>query len=129
VIKVEQNKTFPTMLKILRKISNKKIKDIEAELQLGNNVYGNYERGTRLPDILTIKKIAEYYNVSVDFLLGTTDSPEINVIPEQEYTLDMKEAGITFTELIKNKNYKDLSKEELNLFIKVANLLRKREVT
>jgi len=115
------------MLKILRKLNNKKIKEIETELGLGENVYGNYERGTRLPDILTIKKIAEYYNVSVDFLLGTTDSPEINTIPEEDYTLDMKEAGITFTELINNKNYKDLSTEELNLFIKVANILRKNK--
>ena len=38
---------------------------------------GNLQKG-RLPKVDTIDKIADYCNVSVDYLLGRTDNPEVN---------------------------------------------------
>ena len=34
-----------------------------------------YETGRREPDIETLKILAEYFNVSVDYLLGNSDNP------------------------------------------------------
>ena len=35
--------------------------------------YARYEKGEREPDISTLCKLADYFNVSVDYLLGRTD--------------------------------------------------------
>ena len=37
---------------------------------------GNYETGFRKPKYDTLVRIAEYYHVSVDYLLGTEDAEE-----------------------------------------------------
>jgi transcriptional regulator with XRE-family HTH domain len=37
----------------------------------------NLLKGT-VPKIDTIERIADYYNVSIDYLVGRTDNPEVN---------------------------------------------------
>lgn len=40
--------------------------------------YIRYEKGERVPPIDTMKTLAEYYNVSLDYLVERTDKKEIN---------------------------------------------------
>jgi transcriptional regulator with XRE-family HTH domain len=37
-----------------------------------------YKNGAKLPTIQNLTKIADYLDVSVDYLLGRTDKPEVN---------------------------------------------------
>ena len=63
-------------LKALRK--SKGITQQQAADDLGFSTqhrYNFYETGKREPDNETLKQIAEYFNVSTDYLLGTTDDP------------------------------------------------------
>ncbi|MBP3415328.1 MAG: helix-turn-helix transcriptional regulator [Clostridia bacterium] len=47
-------------------------------LNCSQQVYSNYELGQRdIPTYILIK-LSKYYNVSVDYILGITDNPEIN---------------------------------------------------
>lgn len=48
-------------------------KDVAALLKIDQSTYGKYELGKREPDAEMLTKIAELYNVSVDYLLGLTD--------------------------------------------------------
>ncbi len=48
-------------------------------LSCSQRVYSNYERGDIDIPTATLIKIANYYNVSVDFLLNRTDNPKMNV--------------------------------------------------
>ena len=48
-------------------------------LSCSQRVYSNYERGDIDIPTATLIKIANYYNVSVDFLLSRTDNPEMNI--------------------------------------------------
>lgn len=48
-------------------------------LSCSQRVYSNYERGDIDIPTATLIKIANYYNVSVDFLLNRTDNPEMNI--------------------------------------------------
>jgi transcriptional regulator with XRE-family HTH domain len=48
--------------------------DMADFLKITQQAYGAYERNVRLPDIVTIGKIADYFDVSVDFLLETNYS-------------------------------------------------------
>ena len=41
----------------------------------------NYEQGTRQPDFDTLKKLAAFFNVTTDYLLGRTDDPRGTYLP------------------------------------------------
>lgn len=61
---------FPIRLKELR--SNKGISQAKLAKDLGVSVgaVGNWESGIRLPDAKTIQRIADYFNTTIDYLLG-----------------------------------------------------------
>lgn len=48
---------------------------IAAYLNVKQNTYSQYENGKREISIELISKLADYYNVSVDYLIGKTDNP------------------------------------------------------
>lgn len=45
---------------------------------MSQNTISRYETGTREPSRNDLIMIADYFNVSIDYLLGRTDNPEIN---------------------------------------------------
>ena len=49
--------------------------EIAAFLNMNRNVYWRYEKGVREIPAWTILKLADYYKVSTDYLLGRTDDP------------------------------------------------------
>jgi methanogenic corrinoid protein MtbC1 len=61
---------FAKRLKKLR-IKNKILqKDISTDLGVAQTTISNYEKGVRFPDEATLKTIASYFNVTIDYLLG-----------------------------------------------------------
>ncbi len=68
-------------LRELRQNLGKKQKDIASELNLSVQVYCNYENGLREPSFDTLIRIADYFKVTVDYLLGRTDPPQPIVQP------------------------------------------------
>ena len=56
-------------LKELRKQRNENQTAIANYLQLTQRAISSYEQGKTEPDLKTIKKIADYFNVSLDYLL------------------------------------------------------------
>lgn len=46
-----------------------------AYLQVSVSAYGSYENGVHMPPIEYLPKLARYYGVSTDYLLGLTDDP------------------------------------------------------
>lgn len=49
-----------------------------VELDLHQNVVSRYETCKREADYQTLLDIADFFNVSLDYLFGRTDNPEIN---------------------------------------------------
>lgn len=54
----------------LRKEKKYSQSDIARMLGISRQAYSNYELGNREPDYNTLVKLAEFFNVSVDYLLG-----------------------------------------------------------
>ena len=48
------------------------------ELGMSQNTISRYETCVREADYKTLTAFADYFNVSIDYLLGRTDNPEIN---------------------------------------------------
>ncbi len=67
---------FACILKQLRLEHSITQKELASVLNVSQNAIFNWENEKREPPIDTIIKIAEYFNVSVDYLMGTnTDTP------------------------------------------------------
>lgn len=61
---------FSNRLKSLRKLNAISQKNLAKILGISENSYQRYEYATREPDLNTIKKLAEYFQVSTDYLIG-----------------------------------------------------------
>ncbi len=66
------NKDFPRIITMLRKEKNLSQKQASADLGISQALLSHYEKGIRECGLDFLIKIAEYYNVSCDFLLGRT---------------------------------------------------------
>lgn len=64
------NKEFASLLKELRKRRNLTQAEVAQYINLTPQAYANYERGDRTPDILTCKRLAAIFGVSIEVLLG-----------------------------------------------------------
>lgn len=52
-------------------------KELANIVNCSQRVYSNYECGQVEPSLETLIKICDFYNISVDYLLGRTDNPNI----------------------------------------------------
>ena len=57
-------------LKELREFKRLTQKEVAAIIGYSEISYARYEKGEREPDISTLCKLAEYFNVTVDYLIG-----------------------------------------------------------
>ncbi len=53
---------------------------ISVQMQTGieQALLSKFENGERIPPTETLVRLAEFYNVSIDYILCRTDKPEVN---------------------------------------------------
>lgn len=66
-------------LKELRKSKGISQLKLALALNTNQNTISRYETGEREPDINTLIQIADYFNVSIDYLLERTENPQVNI--------------------------------------------------
>jgi transcriptional regulator with XRE-family HTH domain len=65
-------------LKLLRKQRHLSQVGLAIELNMNQNSISRYENGEREADYTALITIADYFDVSIDYLLGRTNNPKIN---------------------------------------------------
>ena len=65
-------------LKELRKSRNISQLKLAMELNMNQNTISRYETGEREAGYAELIALADYFNVSIDYLLERTSNPEIN---------------------------------------------------
>lgn len=70
-------------LKELRK--RKGYTQIALQMKTGikQSLLSKFENGERIPPTETLIKLADFYNVSIDYILCRTENPEINKAPNE----------------------------------------------
>lgn len=53
-------------------------KDIASSIGLSVRSYQRYEKGERTPTATILIALADYFDVSIDYLVGRTDNPDVN---------------------------------------------------
>ena len=71
---------------------NKSAYEVAKSLDISQGLMNNYKNGIRTPTTANLIKIADYFNVSVDYLLGRTD--ENYKPPKNVYTLSDQEQSL-----------------------------------
>lgn len=72
------NELIGERIKLLRKNKEKTGICISTMLEIDQSYYSKIERGKHEIRLETLYKIAEYYNVSLDYLTGRTNKKEVN---------------------------------------------------
>ena len=89
---------FKDKIKFLRKHQELSQAQVAKAVNILQSTYSHYEQGIREPDIATIKKLANFFDVSIDYLLendqNISDTDEIvdfnNFILNGRYTINSK---------------------------------------
>lgn len=66
---------FQIRLKNLREERNMSQQKLASEFGLSQSAIGMWESGKREPDFETMKALAQFFNVSVDYLVGNVNDP------------------------------------------------------
>lgn len=69
---------FAKRVKALRIKKNIKQSELGKIVGLSDNAISDIERGYRLTTMEKLNDLADYFEVSVDYLMGRTDNPKIN---------------------------------------------------
>lgn len=65
-------------LKKLRLQKKKTQLQVQMDTGIEQALLSKYESGQRIPPTETLIALADYYGVSMDYIMGRTDKPEIN---------------------------------------------------
>lgn len=68
--------TFPDRIVLLKKERNLLQKDIAASIGMTVRSYQRYEKGIQQPTLPVLIALANYFEVSLDYLVGLSDNPE-----------------------------------------------------
>ena len=71
---------FQNIFKRLRNSCGLTQAEMAEKLGISRSTIGMYETGAREPDFETLEKIADFFNVDIDYLLGRTD--KTTILPE-----------------------------------------------
>ncbi|EAH1461139.1 helix-turn-helix transcriptional regulator [Listeria monocytogenes] len=96
---------FALRIKELRKESKKTQEEMAKILGVAKTTYASYEQAKRMPDAEIQNKIANYFDVSLDYLHGRSRHKNINAegfTPKEE--IDMKKRMDALREDLKNED-------------------------
>ncbi|MEN1969830.1 helix-turn-helix transcriptional regulator [Lentibacillus sp. N15] len=100
---------FSERLKDLRIEYGYKQEEIAKALNVTTSAYGYYEQGRNEPSLETVKKIANTFQVSTDYLLGIIDTPNHSV----HYSVT-EDLSLSESELLAIRKMKELFLEEIS---------------
>ncbi|MCL2054132.1 MAG: helix-turn-helix domain-containing protein [Oscillospiraceae bacterium] len=69
---------FSQIFSELLEVRNITAYKISKDTGISDSVIGYWKKGERTPTAENLIKLSNYFDVSVDYLLGVTENPEIN---------------------------------------------------
>ena len=108
-------------LRLEKKINQSELGEI---MGISPSTVGMYERDQRFPDKDTLGKIADYFEVSVDYLLGRTDERNLQIekpkFDEGITTINAKKLNI-------DEDLPDEAIDKINEYIKMVEMMYKNK--
>lgn len=117
------------------------MKQAAEALELPYTTYVNYEKGAREPNSEVLIKIADYYSVSTDYLMGRTldsfKAPTLNAKDERDVARDLEQMmdnlesadGLMFDGNPMSDEARESMRAAIELGLKTVKLLNKETYT
>ncbi|KLE14786.1 cobalamin-dependent protein [Clostridium sp. C8] len=86
------NNGFANRMKELRKNKGYTQKKLASLLNIGQTTVANYEQGTRVPDMEKLNKMADLFEVTLDYLLGRSEEIARSTKDAKSKGIDLKTA-------------------------------------
>lgn len=124
---------FQNVFKQLRLASSFTQAEMAEKLGISKSTISMYENGNREPDFETLEKIADFFNVDIDYLLGRTNKTAL--LPESagQYYINHKTAAVA-QEIFENKELRalfdvqrDMEPDDLRALHNIALALKRKE--
>ncbi|MDR4436092.1 MULTISPECIES: helix-turn-helix domain-containing protein [Bacillus subtilis group] len=112
---------FNKKLITLRKSKKLTQEEMANKIGVHRGTYANYERGHRQPDYDTLKKIADFFEVTIDYLLDQESEPIIREEKTPYIALNDPDLQIAF------RDAADFSEEARRQAIDFINYLKEKE--
>ena len=107
---IEDN-IFKIKLKELREKKDISQYQLAADLHLSQSTIGNWEAGKREPNFKTLKCIADYFDVSIDYLLGRDSKIMTKNEMQQRFNYELSEKfAHEYANLLEDKHFIDTVK-------------------
>lgn len=110
---------FAERLKLLRSKTKMTQKEAAKKIGVASTTYASWEQGKREPDISSQNKLADLYNVTLDYMSGRTNNPS----PLSHSSND--EPDLMAAHL--DKKYSDLSPDEKKQVDDFAEYIRNKK--
>ena len=110
----------------LRKQKKRTQEEISNLIGISRSTYAHYEviENQRLPENVTLVRLADYHGVSIDYLLGRTDNP--NIALNSNVSVFTHDLELTDEQLLYNFKVDgiDISLDDLKLFVSLIRAQR-----
>lgn len=110
---------FGSILRELREEKDLSQVDLAKKLNITSQSLSQYELSKRMPDIEMINRLADFFNISVDYLLGRTNVEDQEGIPVMETSYEYYASKGILKE-ISNLSFESL--EDLEAYIKLLKM-------
>lgn len=111
---------FASIIKKLREENHLSQKDLADYLGITRQAVASYELSKRQPDYEILRKIADFFGVSIDYLLGRTSCKDINVLTVAK-NIELIKGDMTFEEFSRDifrKTGTMITPDMLELYVK-----------
>ena len=113
--------TTAERIKQLRKKKGISQSELAEVIGVKNNTVSTWERGTRKPDFEALNLLSDYFEVSFEYILGSSDKEEARVKPTQD-ELDQLALSALADDLYDNmKKYCQLSTKSQKMIDAIIN--------
>ncbi|RJS59177.1 hypothetical protein CJ483_03100 [Bacillus sp. PK3_68] len=119
----EVSMEYGERLKKLRNERGISQQEFADRLKINRSTYARYELGKTQPDFETLQKIADYYSVTIDFILGRSDNTNTQTNDEKE----MKEFFSNPKLNLFFKEMKESPEEQLEELREIWEVIKKRK--
>lgn len=116
--------TYGEKLRLLRIKSGLNQTELANKLGISQQTYNRYELEKREPDFEIIKVFANFFNVSVDYILCKTNDENISIIEKEVLPIELRNLGIDYIETIKEAKESGLTASEISELIKLAKKIK-----
>lgn len=109
-------------IRALRKQRQLSMKELGQIVGVAESTISLYENEKREPDLATLSRIADYFNVTVDYLLGRSTDPERDEKPPLHIPDKYKDVLVAF-----EGGPDDLTQDDIDDVVKYIEFVRARK--